>query len=202
MNLQETRFNGFSVCWGGVTNFFSTIVLPLKSSASGVLWLYETPRLHLKREVRKPSVRFVGKILKALNPGSGTVLILSKVEHNYFSLKFFELLCSLAISCSSCAAEAPQLRCPVWNYLAVSQLQIWGLLSYHNYCSITCGQVSKWPCVCVLPFILHGAFRPGRCAQSCLLRRALIGVTFHSATGVWGGGRLEVTEKQGTVRVG
>lgn len=39
-------------------------------------------------------------------------------------------------------------------------------------------------------------FWPGRCTQNCLLRLAVVGVTFHSATGVWGGGRLEVNEKR------
>lgn len=56
--------------------------------------------------------------------------------------------------------------------------------------------MSKWPCVCVLPFIRLSVLRPGLCTQSCLLGLDFSSVTFHSATGDWGGGGLEVNEKQ------
>lgn len=110
--------------------------------------------------------------------------------------KFSELFCDIDVCGSSCAAETSQLCCPVWNYLTLCQPKIWSPLSYHNYCSITCGQVSKRPCVCVLPFICLSVLQPGLCAQSCLLGLDFSSVTFHSATGDWGGGGLEVNEKQ------
>lgn len=85
------------MCVGGV-KLFSTIIL-LKSSPPGVLWLYETPRFHLKRQVRKWAIRFVGKILNAPNPGNGTIFCWAKSPQSWAQLFYLKIFWTFTQPC-------------------------------------------------------------------------------------------------------
>lgn len=157
---KKTDLIGLMYEWvleGGESQTFSA-VLPWNSSASQVLWLDETLGFHFKREFRKRVVRFVSKILKVLIPHGGTVLILSKAKHSYFTEKISHLYASLLYYFGFVQQSLPSSGALFETTLQWPNFRFGGF--YPNDCSVSTGG-RQWPCARIPVLIPH-------CSQSCL----------------------------------